>query len=216
VCSSSMPLAPLYGRVRVSRSPHFAEDATAPTSPTKTVELLRLTGMSEYPTIHVMTENVVGASSGAPLFFPTPSHVSPRPAAVPIVPVQEAPDAAEPRTLGRDGEFDHRQGPAGIELDTDLLRSMSQAQLEEHVLMMLACLRRRPAQEIAQGPAHTDGTLAIKSIIAVWVVSTVGAAFGRRLVRLSDVKDRDSLRSVGGVSRLIGESIAALPEAGVA
>jgi hypothetical protein len=172
--------------------------------------------MSKYLTLNVMTENMVDASGGGPLFFPTPSHASPRPATAPIVPVQAPPDAAEPRTLGQDQGFDHRRGPAGIELNTDLLRSMSQAQLEEQVLMMLACLRRRPMQEILQCPAHTDGTLAIKSIIAVWVVSTMGAAFGRQLVRLSDVKDRDSLCSVGGVSRLIGESIIALVEAGVA
>jgi hypothetical protein len=106
-------------------------------------------------------------------------------------------------------------GPASIQLDPATVCAMSEAEIREQVLEMLACLKRRPMAEVAAGDSHTDGTLAIGSMIAVWVLSTVGKAFGRRLVRLSDV-DRESLRSVGGVSRLIKQATARPAAAGAA
>ena len=92
---------------------------------------------------------------------------------------------------------------------------MGEAEIQQQILEMLACLKRRPLHEVAAGAQHTDGTLAFDSMTAVWVISTVGKAFGRRLVRLSDV-DRDSLRSVGGVSKLIKQTTASLSVTGAA
>ncbi len=80
---------------------------------------------------------------------------------------------------------------------------------------MLAHLKRQSLAEVAAGPAHTDGTLAIKSMTAVWILSTVGKAFGRKLVRLSDVA-ADALRSVGGVATLIKQSLSEQPAIGAA
>lgn len=133
------------------------------------------------------------------------------------------PTATEPTTSGHqrtprpdgDGARNPHPGPAAIRLDPTTIRAMREAEIRHQVLEMLACLKRRPMAEIAAGAAHTDGTLAIGSMTAVWVLSTVGKAFGRRLVRLSDV-DRDSLRSVGGVARLIKETTALLAVAGAA
>lgn len=132
-----------------------------------------------------MDENV-GGSEGAPLFFTSPRT-----------------EAAPPATIGAGGSsWDPSQGPSAIKLDASRIRIMSELELRGELLRMLACLKRRPLSEVATGPAYTDGTLAIKSMIAVWILSTVGKAFGGPLVRLSNV-DGESLRSVGGVSRLI-------------
>jgi hypothetical protein len=158
--------------------------------------------MSEYPTLMSMNENMAGSSRG-PLFFPThteqPSSAlsADSPAPSPVV------------------AWDPSCGPRAIQLDRAAVQAMSQAELEDQTLEMLACLKRRPMSEIAAGAAHTDGTLAIDSMTAVWVLSIVGKAFGRRLVRLSEV-DRDSLRSVGGVSKLIKQTTASLPAIGAA
>jgi hypothetical protein len=136
-----------------------------------------------------MTENVVG-SSGAPLFFPSPGAAQP------------VPDVVDPQ-------------PSTIDLDPVALQAMSREELGQEILEMLACLRRRPLQEVAAGVPYADGTLALDSMTAVWVISTVGKAFNRRLVRLSEV-DIESLRSVGGVTRLIQQAIAPSVLAGAA
>ncbi|MHA6620308.1 hypothetical protein [Pseudonocardia sp. DLS-67] len=151
-----------------------------------------------------MNEDMAGAGSG-PLFFPATTRTT-------------------TTTLGRQelsppdddqGAGGLHPGPASIQLDPATVCAMSEAEIREQVLEMLACLKQRPMAEVAAGDAHTDGTLAIGSMIAVWVLSTVGKAFGRRLVRLSDV-DRESLRSVGGVSRLIKQATARPAAAGAA
>lgn len=134
-----------------------------------------------------MNENMP-MPGGGPLFFP--SGPANRPA-----------DADRPDH----GSWDPRRGPSAITLDPSAIQKMSEADLQQEALRMLACLKRQPLTEVAAGAAHADGTLAIKSMIAVWILSTVGKAFGRRLVRLSDV-DRDALRSVGGVARLIKQT----------
>lgn len=85
---------------------------------------------------------------------------------------------------------------------------MTELEMQQQVLEMLMCLRRQSMQDIANGPAHADGTPEIDSMTAVWVVSTVGRAFDRPLVRLSNVR-RESLRSVGGVAALIRQAIPA-------
>ncbi len=149
-----------------------------------------------------MDENAEG-SGGVPLFFPSaPAQVEP---STPPAPV---------RTPSI-GSWDPRLGPSAIRLDAAAIRAMTESELQDVTLGMLACLKRRPMSDVAAGPAYADGTLAIKSMIAVWILSTVGKTFGRRLVRLSDV-DRDSLRSLGGVSRLIKETTVALPVSGAA
>lgn len=62
---------------------------------------------------------------------------------------------------------------------------------------------RRGKGSLPLSPAG-DGTPAVPSLIAVWLLSEVGKALGvKRPVNLSKVTDRDDLRSVGGVARLL-------------
>lgn len=137
-----------------------------------------------------MTENTA-AGVQPPLFFP-----------------ESVPTALPEPVAAAQG--DPRRGPGAIRLDAAAIRRMGEQDLQQQILWMLACLRRRPVEEVAAGAAHADGTLGITSVVAVWIISTVGKAFGRRLVRLSEV-DRKSLRSVGGVASLIRTSISPLP-----
>jgi hypothetical protein len=134
-----------------------------------------------------MTENMAGGSQ-APLFFPGSV-----PSAVP------EPTAA----------FDPANGPAGIQVDAATIWAMGEPDLRYQILQMLACLRRCPMEEIEAGEKHADGTLELASMVAVWIVATIGKAFGRKLVRLSDV-DPESLHSVGGVASLITKSVATI------
>ncbi|WP_158879587.1 acyl carrier protein [Amycolatopsis anabasis] len=136
-----------------------------------------------------MAENMEG-TSGAPLFFPSPDTAQP------------VPDVADLQ-------------PSAINLDPVALQAMNREELGKEILEMLACLRRRPLQEVTEGAPYTDGTLALDSMTAVWVISTVGKAFKRRLVRLSEV-DNESLRSVGGVAQLIQQAIVPIDVAGAA
>lgn len=126
----------------------------------------------------VVSENMAGAS-GAPLFFPAMASVPP--VTAPAQPVPE------------------------VTLDPAALRGMTTEELQGVVDGLLARLRRRAQRDTDDRDA--DGTLAISSMTAVWVISTVGKAFGRRLVRLSEV-DRGCLRSVGGVAGLLRQRIA--------
>lgn len=137
-----------------------------------------------------MTENVASSSS-APLFFPSPATTGP-----------DAPDIVAPQ-------------PDSLELDPVALQAMNADELCEEILRMLAFLRRRTMQEVAAGAPYLDGTLALDSMTAVWVISTVGKEFKQRLVKLSDVAV-DSLRSVGGVATVIGQAIASITVEGVA
>lgn len=142
-----------------------------------------------------------------PLFFPstpasTPSSSSGAASAEGALTVDGAAAAVQP-------------GPDTLQIDPVALCAMNETEIGQQVLEMLACLKRQSAAEVASGVAHTDGTLAIGSMVAVWVLVTVGKAFGRRLVRLSDV-DPDALRSVGGVAKLIKEATAGTAVAGAA
>lgn len=163
--------------------------------------------MSEYLTLMSMDENMAG-STGGPLFFPTATSPSEPSAQV------DRPGSASAELVPT-MSWNPRLGPSAIQLDPLAVQASSEAEIQQQVLEMLACLRRRPLQEVVAGALHTDGTLVIDSMTAVWVISTVGKAFGRRLVRLSTV-DRDSLRSVGGVSKLIKQTTSSLSVTGAA
>lgn len=65
---------------------------------------------------------------------------------------------------------------------------------------------RRGKAAIALTPAE-DGTPAISSMVAVWVLTQVGKAIGtdKSPVKLSKVKNPADLRSIGGVARLLHE-----------
>jgi hypothetical protein len=145
-----------------------------------------------------MVENMAGVS-GAPLFFPVPASVH----------------AQGLSAAGWAAGCDPSLGPAGIRLDRQALEAMGEPEMRQQVVEMLMCLRRQPLEEVVGGAAHSDGTPVIDSMTAVWVLATVGKAFGRPLVQLSSV-DRDSLGSVGGVATLIRQAVAPQSAAGAA
>jgi hypothetical protein len=76
-------------------------------------------------------------------------------------------------------------------------------QLEEDLARVLrAAQPNRQLSELAD-----DGSPKIPSLIAVFLLSQVGAALGRpRLVNLSRVR-REDMRSIGGVARLVHRTL---------
>ncbi len=61
------------------------------------------------------------------------------------------------------------------------------------------------------GEMHENGTLRIASQVAVWMIGRVSEAYepGKKLVKLSQVREVDVLRSIGGVADLLIRSIRA-------
>ena len=55
---------------------------------------------------------------------------------------------------------------------------------------------------------HGDGSLRITSHLAVWLIGKITDAYGSKLVRLSEVPDRESLRSISGLTDLLTKAIA--------
>jgi len=90
-----------------------------------------------------------------------------------------------------------------VGVDRARLLSGSESQLEQIVVDLLGALRISPAVELLMGERHGDGSLRLPSQVSVWVLGIVTDAYGRKLVRLSQVRDPESLRSVGGLSRLL-------------
>ncbi len=70
---------------------------------------------------------------------------------------------------------------------------------------------RRGKASVALSPG-ADGTPAIPSLIAVWLLSRVGKALEiRKPVDLSKVDNPADLRSIGGVARLLHEVLHPVP-----
>ncbi len=144
-----------------------------------------------------MTSNVsAGAESGGGSFFPSSIsavHTIPPPAtsAHPVLTLAQR-VAAVPG-LGRSE-----------------LRAADAAAMSATLLELWAAMANRPAQELAAGEIHSDGTTRISSQVAVWLIGRVSEAYGRRkLVNLARVKDLESLRSLGGLTGLLGSVISA-------
>lgn len=92
---------------------------------------------------------------------------------------------------------------AAVGVDRAGLLSASPADLEQLVVDLLGALKKTPAAELLMGERHGDGSLRLPSQVSVWVLGILADAYGRKLVRLSQVQDAESLRSVGGLSRLL-------------
>ena len=150
---------------------------------------LRLTLMSEYATLDVMSSDAsFGGWGEASPFFPSsaPTATGAAPAAAPVPLADRV---------------------AAVGVDRAQLLSGSAGQLEQIVVDLLGALRKASAVELLMGERHGDGSLRIPSQVSVWVLGTVADAYGRKLVRLSQVRDPESLRSVGGLSRLLHAAI---------
>jgi hypothetical protein len=89
------------------------------------------------------------------------------------------------------------------------LQRVDRAALQQTLQELYAQLRRRSSAEVAAGELHENGTLRISSLVAVWLIGRVSEAYGsrRKLVKLSQVRDVDVLRSIGGVTDLLIRTI---------
>ncbi len=120
-----------------------------------------------------MTENSPSRASESP-FFPLP------------------PAASGPRPQRLAVQLNRRQ-----------LETLDLAGLGAVLLDLLARLKNQPPADTAETELAQDGTAAIKSVVAVWLLASVGAAAGNpRLVNLRRI-NRDELHSIGGVARLV-------------
>lgn len=141
--------------------------------------------------IGVVTSDVAhGAEASGGNFFP---------ASVSAVPTIPAPTAAQPGlTLA--------QRVAAVPgLSRSELRAADATAMSTTLLALWAAMTNRPVHELAAGEMHPDGTVRISSQVAVWLIGRISEAYGRRkLVNLSRVKDVESLRSVGGLTGLLG------------
>lgn len=141
--------------------------------------------------IGVVTSNVAASAEGSGgNFFP---------ASVSAVPTIPPPTAAQPGlTLA--------QRVAAVPgLSRSELRAADTTVISATLLALWAAMTNRPVHELAAGEMHPDGTVRISSQVAVWLIGRVSEAYGRRkLVNLSRVKDLESLRSVGGLTGLLG------------
>lgn len=134
----------------------------------------------------------VNVSAGAKGFFPPPVSVLP---AVPVARVDLRPSSLP--------TLDQRMA-AVPGLSRAELQAADGAAMRATLQGLLAALKNRPAEEIADGEMHQDGTLRISSLEAVWLLGVISEAHeGRKLVNLSRVKDLEALRSLGGLTRLL-------------
>lgn len=91
------------------------------------------------------------------------------------------------------------------------LQKLDRPALQETLQELFAQLGGRTPAEVAAGELHENGTLRIASLVAVWLIGQVSQAYapGRKLVKLSHVRDAEVLRSIGGVTDLLIRSIRA-------
>lgn len=143
-----------------------------------------------------MTSDVgSGAKLDGGIFFP--ASVS----AVPTIP-------APTTTTAQPGPNLAQRVAAVPGLSRSELRAADATAMAATLLELWAAMTNRSAQELAAGDVHPDGTARISSQVAVWLIGRVSAAYGRRkLINLSRVKDLESLRSLGGLTGLLGSVI---------
>ncbi len=137
--------------------------------------------MSEYPTLHVVSENITRSPNSNPFFRLEPAAPPPPTRSVPL------------------------------NMDGGNLAGLDETGLGVEIVNILASLQKRSPEDVAADPLHDDGTVAVTSMVAVWVLARVAEAFGRRrLVRLDRVDGAD-LHSVAGLARVIHQAIRSLP-----
>jgi hypothetical protein len=147
--------------------------------------------------IRVVTSNVGG---GPPVpgstFFPTVV-----PTVVPTVPTAPA----TPATVSLAQRVSAIPG-----LTRASLQQLDRSALQQTLLELCAALGGRTPAEVAAGELHENGTPRVSSLVAVWLLGRVSEAYGspgRKLVKLSQVRDVDVLRSIGGVTGLLIRAI---------
>lgn len=117
--------------------------------------------------------------------------------------------AAQPIPRRQDDEGSSRAagdlatGPAILAADRAVLQSGSLTQLEQQVLGILAASTKRTVADLQAGELASDGSLALDSMLAVFVCRIVARVLGpdgwTRLRGNCEPKDLVSVRSVSGV-----------------
>lgn len=146
-----------------------------------------LTSMSENATLDVMTSHAGAGSTGqGSPFFP------------PQAPATTTPIA--PRSLK-----DRVASVAGLEAAH--LAGADKSEIQQVLESLLGALKDLPDAQLQLGERHGDGGLRITSHLAVWLIGKVTDAYGGKLVRLSKVPSRESLRSTSGLAELLNIAI---------
>lgn len=150
-----------------------------------------LTLMSENATLNVMTSNAGAhaAGQGSPFFPPQ------APATTPPTTATAAPTSVKTRVAAVPG------------LNPSHLGGANSAELQQLLEGLLGALKNVSDQQLQLGERHGDGGLQITSHVAVWLIGQVTEAYGGKLVRLSKVSTRESLRSTAGLAVLLRAAI---------
>lgn len=149
-----------------------------------------------------MTSNVGGNPTGqrSP-FFPSPAPAPAPPPTSPIATTTGTATAKPPTSLkARVAEV-----PG---LDPAYLKAAGQPEVQQVLESLLGALKNLSRADLHLDEKHGDGSLRITSHLAVWLIGKVTDAYGSKLVRLSKVADRESLRSVSGLADLLTNAIA--------
>ena len=79
-------------------------------------------------------------------------------------------------------------------LDPAHLKAAGHPEVQQVLESLLGALKNVSDAELQLGERHGDGSLRVASHLAVWLIGKVTDAYGKKLVRLSKVPDRESLR----------------------
>lgn len=143
--------------------------------------------MSGNATLDVMTSHAGAGSTGqGSPFFP------------PQAPATTTPLA--PRSLK-----DRVASVAGLEAAH--LAGADKSEIQQVLEALLGALKDLPDAQLQLGERHGDGGLRITSHLAVWLIGKITDAYGGKLVRLSKVPSRESLRSTSGLAELLNVAI---------
>lgn len=153
-----------------------------------------------------MTSNVGdGATGQGSPFFPAPP---PAPAATPTSPVGPTSDTDAGTATAKLPTSLKARVAAVPGLDPADLKAAGKPEVQQVLESLLGALKNVSDADLQLGEKHGDGSLRITSHLAVWLIGKVADAYGSKLVRLSKVTDRESLRSISGLADLLTNAIA--------
>jgi hypothetical protein len=141
-----------------------------------------------------MTSNV-GDNPGrqGPAFFPASTPAFPLPVTAPAT---RAPTASLTERVKEVTSLDRTE-----------LEMATRSEMEQTLQGLLGALKNKSKAELEDGERHRDGSLSITSHVAVWLIGRITDAYGRKLVRLSKIPNRDNLRSIRGLAELLVRAI---------
>ena len=79
--------------------------------------------------------------------------------------------------------------------------------MEQTLQELVGALKNKSKTDLEAGERHEDGSLAITSHLAVWMIGKVSDSYGGQLVKLSKVQSPESLRSITGLAELLTKAI---------